>query len=289
MAFRFSAKDHTVADGVRRIAAEELAAIQAALADADLSIARKVHEGRKGTKRLRALLRLTRPAFPEAHKEIVALRDAAAALSALRDKGALTETLARLDLPEETAARIGKAISRRRKVSAAESKRLLAGFAADMEAASARAEAWTFERDGWKAIGPGLHKSYRRFSDTLAEARHARDEEPVHDLRKRAKDHWYQTLLLRGELPEVMEGYAAAGEKLCDDLGDWRDLGLLEAEVGQLTPRQLPAPLAEAALTIISKARRRSLRRAFRTARRLTTEPADAYTARIAGWWRLSH
>jgi len=289
MAFRFSAKDHTVADGVRRIAAEELAAIEAALADPVLPTARKVHEGRKGTKRLRALLRLTAAALPAAQTEIAALRDAAAALSALRDKGALAETLARLELPEDTAARIAKAIARRRRASAAEGNRLLAGFAADMEAAATRAETWSFERDGWKAIGPGLRKGYRRFSEALAEARHARDEEPVHDLRKRAKDHWYQTLLLRGTFPEIMEGFAAAGEKLCDDLGDWRDLGLLEAEVRQLTSRQLPVALADPALAVISKARRRSLRRALRTARQLTVESADAYTDRIANWWRLSH
>jgi hypothetical protein len=86
-----------------------------------------------------------------------------------------------------------------------------------------------------------------------------------------------------------MDGYAAAGERLCDDLGDWRDLGLLEAEVSQLTARQLGAAHAEEALARISKARRRALRRAFRTARRLSSESPDAYTARIRAWWQLAH
>lgn len=289
MAYRFSAKDPTVADGVRRIAAEEFAAIEAALCDPAMPAARKVHESRKSTKRLRALLRLTAAAVPGAPAEIAALRDAAASLSALRDNSALGETLARLEMPADIEVRIGKAISRRRAVGASESRRLLAAFAEEVKSAAARAQAWSFDRDGWKAIGPGLAKGYRRFAGTLDEARHARDEEPVHDLRKRAKDHWYQTLLLRGLFPNVMDGYAAAGERLCDDLGDWRDLGLLEAEVSQLTTRQLGAALAEEALDRISKARRRALRRAFRTARRLASESPDAYTARIRTWWRLSH
>ena len=289
MAYRFSAKDPTVADGVRRIAAEEFAAIEAALSDPAMPAARKVHESRKATKRLRALLRLTAAAFPGAPAEIAALREAAASLSALRDKGALSETLARLEMPADIETTIGKAISRRRAVSAAESRRLLAAFAEDVASAAGRASEWSFDRDGWKAIGPGLAKGYRRFADALAEARDARDEEPVHDLRKRAKDHWYQTLLLRGVFPDVMDGYAAAGERLCDDLGDWRDLGLLEAEVSQLTTRQLSAAHAEEAMTRIAKARRRALRRAFRTARRLASESPDAYTARIRSWWRLSH
>jgi CHAD domain-containing protein len=288
MAFRFAAKDLTVADGVRRIAAGEYAAIEAVLTDPATPAGRKVHECRKATKRLRALLRLTVAALPEARAEINALRDAAASLSALRDKGALGETLARLEMPAEIEARIAKAISRRRAVSAAESRRLLAAFADDMASAAARVPGWTFERDGWRAIGPGLERGYRRFAGTLADARNARDEEPVHDLRKRAKDHWYQTLLLRNIFPDVMEGHAAAGERLCDDLGDWRDLGLLETEVGQLTARQLPAAQGEEALARIARARRRALRRALRTARRLASESPDAYTARLRSWWRLS-
>ncbi len=288
MAYRFSAKDPTLADGVRRIAAEEFAAIDAVLTDPATPTARKVHECRKATKRLRALLRLTATAFPEARAEIRALREAAASLSALRDRGALGETLSRLEMPAEIEARIARAVSRRRAVSAAESQRLLAAFAGNMATAGARVPGWTLEHDGWRAIGPGLERGYRRFAGTLADARQARDEEPVHDLRKRAKDHWYQTLLLRNIFADVMDGHAAAGERLCDDLGDWRDLGLLEAEVRQLTERQLPVRQSEEALAYIAKARRRALRHAFRTARRLASESPDAYTARIRAWWQLS-
>jgi len=288
MAYRFSAKDPTLADGVRRIAAEEFAAIERALSDPALPVARKVHESRKTTKRLRALLRLTAAAFPDAPAEIAALRAAAACLSSLRDRGALRETLARLEMPADIESRIGQAISRRRGIRAAESRRLLAAFAGNISAAAARASGWSFKQDGWKLIGPGLTKGYRRFGDALADAGHARDEDPVHELRKRAKDYWYQTLLLRGIFPEVMDGYAEAAERLCDHLGDWRDLGLLEAEVSRLTNRQLAPTHAEDATGRITKARRRALRRAFGTARRLAGEPPEVYIARIRAWWQLS-
>ncbi len=284
MAYRFKSGDASTTEALRRIAAEEFGAIAAALADTSVPIPRKVHESRKATKRLRALLRLVAPVFPEAREEIAVLRDAAARLSAMRDKGALTETLARLDLPEDVSVNLSAALDKRRAAGAAAQKRLLATFAGEMGAAAGRAQSWTLTQTGWHALAPGLQRSHRRFRKSFEAARRGQDEEPVHEFRKRAKDHWYQTLLLRGAFPEVMDGYAAAAERLCDDLGDWRDLGLLEAALLDVPAHQLAKSDAAAALALISKARRRALRRAFRTARRLAGETPRAYTARLAAW-----
>ncbi len=284
MAYRFKPGDASTSEALRRIAAEEFSAIGAALADRTVPLARKVHEGRKATKRLRALLRLVAPVFPEAREEIAVLRQAAARLSALRDKGALTETLSRLGLPQDVAANLSAALGKRRAAGTAAQKRLLAAFAGEMDAAAGRAQSWTLTQTGWHALAPGLQRSYRRLRRSFEAARRARDEEPVHEFRKRAKDHWYQTLLLRGAFPEVMDGYAAAAERLCDDLGDWRDLGLLEGAIVDVPVHLLAKPDAATALALISKARRRALRRAFSTARRLAGETPRAYTARLAAW-----
>ena len=284
MAYRFKSGDASTSEALRRIAAEEFSAIGAALADRTVPLARKVHEGRKATKRLRALLRLVAPVFPEAREEIAVLRQAAARLSALRDKGALTETLSRLGLPQYVAANLSAALGKRRAAGTAAQKRLLAAFAGEMDAAAGRAQSWTLTQTGWHALAPGLQRSYRRLRRSFEAARRARDEEPVHEFRKRAKDHWYQTLLLRGAFPEVMDGYAAAAERLCDDLGDWRDLGLLEGAIVDVPVHLLAKPDAATALALISKARRRALRRAFSTARRLAGETPRAYTARLAAW-----
>ena len=284
MAYRFKSGDASTSEALRRIAAEEFSAIGAALADRKVPLARKVHEGRKATKRLRALLRLVAPVFPEAREEIAVLRQAAARLSALRDKGALAETLSRLGLPQDVAANLSAALGKRRAAGTAAQKRLLAAFAGEMDAAAGRAQSWTLTQTGWHALAPGLQRSYRRLRRSFEAARRARDEEPVHELRKRAKDHWYQTLLLRGAFPEVMDGYAAAAERLCDDLGDWRDLGLLEGAIIDVPLHLLARPDAATALALIAKARRRALRRAFSTARRLAGETPRAYTARLAAW-----
>lgn len=288
MAYRFKSSDRTIADGVRRIAADEFALIRAVLTDSALTPARKVHEGRKATKRLRALLRLTGPVMPGAKDEIAALREAARRLSALRDRSALAETLARLDLPEVTSQRLGSLIIPAPTATARGAKKLLTAFGTEMDEAAARAESWKLTAKGWDALEPGIEKTYRRFCRSMQAAKHAASEEPVHEFRKRAKDHWYHTMLLRRAFPEVMEGYAATAEQLCDDLGDWRDLGLLEHALQKVPAHRLAKPEAASALEIIGAARRRSLKRAFRTARLLTAEPASAYAARLEAWWRLT-
>jgi CHAD domain-containing protein len=288
MAYRFKPSDAAMTDAVRRIAASEFDLVRQRLADKSLPVARKVHEARKATKRLRSLLRLVGPVCPQAREEIAALREAAGRLSALRDKGALSETLSRLELPAATASELEAAFAARRAPGAAAQKKLLAGFAAEMDMAGGRAAGWTLSREGWAALAPGLERSHRRFRRSMDAARRAVDEEPVHAFRKRAKDHWYHTLLLRGAFPQVMDGYAGAAESLCDDLGDWRDLGLLETAVTDVPAHLLAKADAAAALALIARSRRRSLKRAFRTARRLTTETPDAYATRLKAWWQTA-
>lgn len=288
MAYRFKSSDRSMADGMRRIAAEEFALVQVVLADAELPPARKVHEGRKATKRLRALLRLAAPAMPDARNEIRALREAAASLSALRDRSALSEVVPRLDLPGDISDPLKRLLAPKRAAATRLSRSLLSDFAGRIEDAAARAESWRLSEKGWHALEAGLERSHRRFCNAARAARHADSEDPVHELRKRAKDHWYQTLLLRSAFPEAMEGYASAGERLSDDLGDWRDFGLLEDVVRLAPARRLSTAEAEAALEVIGKARRRALKRAFRTVRLLTAESPSAYASRIATWWHVS-
>lgn len=289
MAYRFKPSDASMTEAVRRIAASEFDLVRQRLTEKSLPTERKVHEARKATKRLRSLLRLVGPACPQAREEIAALREAAARLSALRDKGALSETLSRLAPPEETASALENAFAARRAPGAAAQKKLLAGFAAEMEMASGRAAGWTLSREGWAGLEPGLERSYRRFRKSMDAAGQAVDEDPVHAFRKRAKDHWYHTLLLRGAFPPVMDGYAAAAESLCDDLGDWRDLGLLEAAVADVPVHLVARRDAADILSLIVRSRKRALKRAFRSARRLTAETPDAYTGRLKGWWKAAH
>jgi CHAD domain-containing protein len=285
MAYRFRSADKSVTDAVRRIAASEFDMALKVLADDRLPAQRQVHEVRKATKRLRALLRLVRPVMPGAAAEIAALRDTARRLSDLRDAGALIETLGRLDLAEDDRASLAEALASRPEASPKDAAKRLAACTRALRRTAARARGWTLTDEGWDALEPGLIRSHERLDRARRMAKSDTQDEAVHDLRKRAKDHWYQTLLIRRAFPDVMAGYAEAGERLCNDLGDWRDFAQLEAALRAL-PGQTSA--VEEALAQIPKRRKRALKQAFQTARLITVESPGAYAARIGAWWNRS-
>ena len=85
-------------DGVRRIAREQLGRALAGFAP-DKPRDKGIHDCRRRLKKLRALLRLVRPAIGEKafHKHNSALRDAALLLSGARDLFVLEETLTSLE------------------------------------------------------------------------------------------------------------------------------------------------------------------------------------------------
>lgn len=288
MAYRLKSSDRSITRGIRRIAAAEFALVRDTLSDDGLPLPRKVHEARKATKRLRALLHLVAPNMADARAEIAALRDGARQLSSLRDRGALAETLARLDLPDDLSSRLAPMIAPERAASGRGANRLLKTFAAEMADAAARAENWSVSGKGWQAIAPGLRHGYKKLRRTAERARHAVEEEPIHDFRKQAKIHWYHTLLLRRVFPDVMDGYAKAAERLCDNLGDWRDLGLLAEAVAAIPARRLSRQDRALTLDRIESSRRDALKHAFRMVRPLTAESPSAYVARLEALWRAT-
>ena len=95
MAFRFRLAE-TFEEGCQRIAREQIERAQAQLKGPD-DVTTAVHETRKSLKRLRALLRLIRPAIGESvfHHENTQLREIARILSSARDRHVLLETVAK--------------------------------------------------------------------------------------------------------------------------------------------------------------------------------------------------
>ncbi len=289
MAYRFARSDPSVAEGVRRIAREEFNLISGVLARADLPGVRKVHEVRKATKRLRGLIRLIGPVMPEASRENACLRDAARTLSDLRDAGALLETLEELGIDADNRSEIRAAFARRpTPVPASGERQKLSAFGRTLRDAADRSAGWDIAATGFEAIAPGLERGLRRFRKCLRQAAADTAEEPMHEWRKRAKDHWYHAVLLREIFPDVMKGHARAAERLSDALGYWRDLGLLEAAIAGIPAHELPKPSAAAALEAISAGRLKAKRRALQLGRQLAAESPSGLSRRWSAYWDLS-
>ena len=141
-----------------------------------------VHEARKSLKKARSLLRLSRGTLDpgERRRENAALRDAGRELSAARDAEVMLEAID--DLAERSAGRVPQATLRRhpppprgraRPGSAGDciDSGLTAQVAEELGPVRDRIDDWPLRRAGWKALEPGLHRSYARGRAGLEQAR----------------------------------------------------------------------------------------------------------------------
>lgn len=216
----------------RAIAIDQLDEALSDLAQPDASGRSVVHEARRRTKKLRGLLRLVRPGFPDFDRENDALRDAAALLSHLRDREVRRETL--------------KALAKWRPVSMLE--RLLAdtdepdahwdaaplgAFRDRMVEVRARAEHWTLSRPGLQTLEAGVERTYRAARRRMKKARDMRTPDRFHDWRKSNKNYGFTIDLLRKAAPDRLGGELDVIDKLSNTLGQHHDLVVLRAAAAQ--------------------------------------------------------
>ena len=94
--YKFDPRGEPPETAFRAIALDQLDEALSDLDNPDRDGRSVVHEARRRCKKLRGLLRLVRPVFPEFARENAAIRDAAALLSHLRDAEVLHQTVAEL-------------------------------------------------------------------------------------------------------------------------------------------------------------------------------------------------
>lgn len=278
--------DPTVESALRRIAREE-AEGALALATGRGDLAPRVHAMRKGVKKLRGLLRLVRPVFPAARAENAVLRDAARGLSELRDAAVRLATLARLSegMPEDRRARLLAPFESAARAQDGEAApHLLPAFAAAMAGLRDRSESWSLRAEGWDALEPGLSASWAAARRAMKAARKDPAPDPLHEWRKRVKDHWYQSRLLAPVFPRLMDPHAAAADELGELLGQVNDLAVLRAH---LDAAPLDHALRSEALDLAQLRRAELLAQALPLGRRLLAETPEALAARWRAWWRL--
>ena len=229
--------DETVPDGIRRIARGQIDIALAALrGGGDREAA--VHEARKALKRLRTVLRLIRGDLdPRTYRhELTTFRDIGRGLAVARDSHVALETLDAVakrfvdELPDEALKplRVRLATEHRRAQQQLVSDNAVLGPAiAALEAARARLPAWTLAHHDFRALSPGLRRIYRRGRRAGVTARGDPSTENLHELRKRVKDLWYTTQILRRVAPPRARSTA---RRVSDLLGEDHDLALLRTQ-----------------------------------------------------------
>lgn len=300
MSFAFHPDDRPVRSGFRRIARAELKAALRILHAADPvsgPAPQAVHELRKHTKKLRGLLRLVRPVFPGFAATNLALRDGARHLADLRDAEVRLATLGRIaaGLPggaapawaaERLAAEIAPLRAPERMVA------LTDRLAGELARLRRDARDWDLTAGGWRALEPGLRRTWRaarRQHEAAALAfRRGGDAAPFHEWRKSVKHHWYQARLLAPIWPAMMAPHIQAADALGEDLGDHNDIDLLLSYLRGHPDRDLAGLAAEGRFHHAACAARRALaRRALRQGAWLLAEPEAALARRWQCWWRL--
>lgn len=291
MAYKFRA-DEPVREAILRCGREQLDRAVAELSEGiNEDAPTAIHNARKAIKKERSLLRQARGTMKgsQRRRENVALRDAAQALSATRDAEVLPATVDALSerfagqLPATTFKKIRQHFEKRGRA-ARQDASPDTGAVSELGAVRLRVDEWQLSRGGWKALEPGLLRTYKRGRRALARARASESTQDLHDWRKRVKDLWYHERLLAPSCGLAVRGRAKELHRLADLLGDDHDLALLRHELTDEVSA-LPVDL-DAVIKLIDHRQDELQTDAFKLGSRLYGESPKAYRRRMKRSWK---
>lgn len=289
MSYRLSPTDASLQAALRRIAQSELGSALSQLSASGQLPADGIHDIRKRIKKMRGLLRLVRSGFSGFAAENAALRDVGRSLSSRRDADVRLATFERLVANSETPDTFGGL----REILT--SDRDAAQLGETPVDAPREALLTIFQRShDWKLLGrdhdilvEGLANTRSATRATMAKADRRRHPVEMHDWRKRAKDHWYQTRLLQPIWPEALQPVADAASQLTEDLGDHHDIGVLTDHVASLPDRQVPDAAARHLKSLAGTALTDLETRIFPLGARLYAGNPDAVARLWVKWWHI--
>ena len=237
MSYRFQVNE-SLADGLPRIAGEQVERAMAELKEEETNVPEAVHQVRKRCKKIRGVLRLVRGSFADSYQqENTWFRDLARGLSGARDRQAVLTCFDKLcdyfseDLETNAFAVVRHVLAERRAEAheGAELSQRVRETTMALQRARGRVAGWRLDDDGFAAVEQGLARTYRRARKALRASYRSPTPEHFHEWRKRLKYHWYHLRLLRQLWPAPMKGLAVEAKQLADLLGDDHDLAVLRA------------------------------------------------------------
>jgi len=288
MRYRFTFKAPLEAE-VRAIAESEIERCFQAAATVGVDVP---HEIRKHCKKLRALFRLVRPAFPAYRAEQCAARDAGRELTMVRDITAHREALqrlrardparygiAQLDAAEAWLAQLQQstAASRGQVRAVQHALRLL-------DAQRQRAATWKLDACDFPAVADGFVRAYAAAREALSQARRTPSAAHLHELRKRIKYHRLHLELLRTLWTRPISAAVLEAEDVGELLGQHHDLHMLVPAL--CDPARGPARLDVHWLErLVHPELRRLERRALRGAQCVLADKPRCLHARYHTFW----
>ncbi|WP_445619818.1 CHAD domain-containing protein [Kushneria sp. Sum13] len=273
--------------GLARIAAEQIDRARRDIARRDT--VEGIHKLRQRCKRVRAILRLTRPALGKHYaEENRRFRDIARAVGGPRDDQILIDTF------DALLAAQGKSVDRRqftltrqqllkrhRQALKATSLPDMAWLEVELERARHALEDWAPAIDRFKSLREGLVETSRRARQAMKRAEHANDEAAFHEWRKQVKYHRHHCELLTDVWKAPMEARAREAHRLADLLGEEHDLAMLAQVLSEPQTAVQDQTLTNTLLKMIAHRRQALQGEALLLGQRLFAERPEALGKRI--------
>jgi hypothetical protein len=294
MAYRLKLKA-SLALEVRRIALEQIELARSALSRGS-DHAGAVHDARRSLKRLRAMLRLVRPAvgenwFKDGNRQLAELGHR---LARQRDLDVMVVTLSKLEngnggLAKSVADRLRRAVLRsRRQANGPVAPQANRSLGSDLRRAERLFSGERLRSIELAHIADGLQQSYRRARHAFRDAYDCDSDEAFHNWRKTTQAHWRHMQLLGRGWPESIGARAAEAKELSRLLGEDHDLSVLLAFARGEDCRELSAHDL-AALTAACLAAQRQIRDVAKLhGERLFADRPGQLTKRILRYWKAA-
>ena len=212
---------------VLRVAVAETTTILGDIADDRFTVAARVHGLRKYTKRMRALMRLVRSAFPDFKAANTALRDTARLVSSHRDARVMATLVDHLGR-NRTVDPVVDWFDYRAEAAERLASRKFLPIAEHLQDLLVQIDGWDFSHVQLDDIMDGFRKTFGIVLDRGALVSDESDSHEAHEWRKCCKDHWYHLQLLHDALPVRERGKIEEYDHLCDRLGSVHDRDVLQ-------------------------------------------------------------
>jgi hypothetical protein len=295
MAYRFK-PGRSIEREARRIAGKELGSALHELDDtAGPPSDASVHRARRHVKKVRALIRLVRPARAGGTRVSQArLRAVVRLIAPLCDAESLPDTLARLEdcarqePPRPSLVALEEVLARRRATLARDprTRAALRTSARLLRAEQREVLEWRLDRTGGEAVERGLARSVRRGRRSLARVIRRPTARRYDRWRRRVKDYWLQLRLVEERTGELFVPEERRLEALDGLLGEQHNVVLLQAIVA--AEASLPRNDRAVLLQLMRRYRRHLEHRALALGTQIYAESPRGVARRMHRAWRAT-
>jgi CHAD domain-containing protein len=292
MSFRLE-PEAPIASEVRRLVQAQLeAAISELRAVGDPESDEAIHDARRRVKKIRAVIRLVRPALDKTYRAVDReLKNVSRMLAPVADGQGIIETLDQLahryrKLLPERALRSIRAGLRERSLRAdreAQSRGYIRLAAQTLRAERDRIDQWAITGDGFAAIASGLEESYRRARKGMILAWSKPKGHHYHSWRRYVKDHWFHVRLVEQSCGNQLLRYQHRLEALDGVLGEYHNVIILRKVLA--TDGFTSAKETARCLRVVSRYQRLLRRHAETLGVRVYGDKPSRYLRRVKRLW----